>query len=124
MEPVRDPTSSRFAASSDRLGSPLAQAAIGKDLGPVDNAIEYSIVVGDLAGDVTNADLMGVFHNPDPGYVTIPSPGSSPPFIHAAMQRSWLTRWNEGDEEGRGRGEKGEVDPVSACMEANNRGEG
>jgi len=76
---------------TDWADSPLAQAAIGKDLGPVDNAIEYSIV-GDLAGGVTNADLMGVFRNPDPGYVTIPSPGSSPPSIHAAMQRSWLAR--------------------------------
>jgi hypothetical protein len=51
----------------DWADSPLAQTAIGKELGPVDNAIEYSIFVGDLAGDVTNADLMNVFRNPNLG---------------------------------------------------------
>jgi len=51
----------------DWADSPIAQAAIGKELGPVDNAIEYSIFVGDLAGDVTNADLMNVFRNPNLG---------------------------------------------------------
>lgn len=51
----------------DWADSPLAQTAIGKEIGPVDNAIEYSIFVGDLAGDVTNADLMNVFRNPNLG---------------------------------------------------------
>jgi hypothetical protein len=36
-----------------------SQAAIGKEPGT-----EYSIFVGDLAGDVTNADLMNAFRNP------------------------------------------------------------
>jgi hypothetical protein len=47
--------------------SPLAQATIGKELGPVDNATMYSIIVGDLGGDVTNADLMNVFRNRNRG---------------------------------------------------------
>ena len=39
-----------------RASSPFAQAAIGKgkELGPVENAIEYSIFAGDFAGDVTH----------------------------------------------------------------------
>jgi len=32
---------------------------------PVDNTTGYSIVPGDLAGDVTDADFMNVFRNPN-----------------------------------------------------------
>ncbi|KIM20035.1 hypothetical protein M408DRAFT_82638 [Serendipita vermifera MAFF 305830] len=42
-------------------------SAIGRDPTPVDSAIEYSIFVGDIAADVTNADLMNVFRNPNLG---------------------------------------------------------
>jgi hypothetical protein len=44
-----------------------AQAAVGKELGPIENAMEYSIVVGDFDGDVTNADLINFFRNPNLG---------------------------------------------------------
>ena len=65
-QPVLLPNSNH-SIKIDWADSPLAQTAIGKELGPVDNAIEYSIFVGDLAGDVTNADLMNVFRNPNLG---------------------------------------------------------
>ncbi|KAG8796539.1 RRM protein [Serendipita sp. 398] len=51
----------------DWLNSNVAKASIGRDPGPIDNAIEYSIFVGDIASDVTNADLMNVFRNPNLG---------------------------------------------------------
>jgi hypothetical protein len=35
------------------VSPPLHQATIGEEPGPVNNAIEYSIFVGDLGGDVT-----------------------------------------------------------------------
>ena len=71
--------------------SPLTQAAIGKELGPVDNAMGYSTVVGDLGGDVTNADLMNGFRNPN-----LDLRGDSPRPLpnHAAMQNLWLAGWN------------------------------
>jgi len=65
-QPILLPNSNHLI-KIDWADSPVAQAAIGKELGPVDNAIEYSIFVGDLAGDVTNADLMNVFRNPNLG---------------------------------------------------------
>ena len=46
---------------------------------PVDNAMEYSIVVGDLAGDFTNADLMRVFRNPNLGLRGDPPPPAHRP---------------------------------------------
>jgi hypothetical protein len=52
---------------SDWADSPFGQAAIGKEFGPVKNATEYSIIAGDLAGDVTNADLMDVIRNRNQG---------------------------------------------------------
>jgi hypothetical protein len=65
-QPVLLPNSNR-PIRLDWVVSPSAQAAIGKDPGPVDNAIEYSIFVGDIAADVTNSDLMNVFRNPNLG---------------------------------------------------------
>jgi hypothetical protein len=46
---------SNHSIKIDWADSRLAQAAIGKELGPVDNTIEYGIFVGDLTDDVTNA---------------------------------------------------------------------
>jgi hypothetical protein len=54
----------------------------------VDNATEYSVVVGDLDGDVTNADLMNFFRNPNLGL----RGDFIDPSIHAIIQRTWLTR--------------------------------
>jgi len=41
--------------------------------------MEYSIVVGNLAGDATNADLMNVFRNPNPDLRGDPSPPAHRP---------------------------------------------
>ena len=60
------PNSNR-AIKLDWLSSTNARVSIGRDPGPIDNAIEYSIFVGDIAADVTNADLMNVFRNPNLG---------------------------------------------------------
>ncbi len=65
-QPILLPNSNR-AIKLDWLSSASARTAIGKDPGPVDSAIEYSIFVGDIAADVTNADLMNVFRNPNLG---------------------------------------------------------
>jgi hypothetical protein len=51
----------------DWAGPSLTHAAIGKELGPVDNSIKYGIFVGDLASNVTNIGLMNVFRNPNLG---------------------------------------------------------
>jgi len=55
--------------------------------------MEYSTAVGDLAGGVTNADLVDVFRNPNLD-LRGDSPSGSSPSIYAVMQRPWLTRWN------------------------------
>ncbi|PVF99527.1 hypothetical protein CPB86DRAFT_703059 [Serendipita vermifera] len=65
-QPVLLPNSNR-PIKVDWLSSSTARSAIGKEPGPIDNAIEYSIFVGDIAADVTNADLMNVFRNPNLG---------------------------------------------------------
>jgi len=100
--------------------------------------VEYSTVVGDLAGDVTNADLMNVFrtHNLD---LQGDSPsGSSSPSHSCCNAKSMVGRMElkgkkDGDGRGRGRGrgatgetgETRETGPVSAtAVEASNRGGG
>lgn len=65
-QPILLPNSNR-PIKLDWLSSTNAKVSIGKDPGPIDNAIEYSIFVGDIAADVTNADLMNVFRNPNLG---------------------------------------------------------
>jgi hypothetical protein len=65
-QPVLLPNSNH-PVKLDWLGSNVARASMGQEPGPIDNAIEYSIFVGDIAADVTNADLMNVFRNPNLG---------------------------------------------------------
>jgi hypothetical protein len=65
-QPVLLPNSNH-PVKLDWLGSNAARASMGQEPGPIDNAIEYSIFVGDIAADVTNADLMNVFRNPNLG---------------------------------------------------------
>ncbi|KAG8805437.1 RRM protein, partial [Serendipita sp. 399] len=65
-QPILLPNSNR-PIKLDWLNSVAAKQSIGRDPGPIDNAIEYSIFVGDIASDVTNADLMNVFRNPNLG---------------------------------------------------------
>jgi len=48
--------------------------------------MEYSTVVGDLAGGVTNANLVDVFRNPDLDLRGDSPYGSSTPSIYAAIQ--------------------------------------
>jgi len=52
---------------TDWADSRVAQDDIENELGRVDDAIEYSIFVHDLAGDVINAHLMGVFRGSNLG---------------------------------------------------------
>jgi len=56
--------------------------------------MEYSAVVGDPAGGVTNADLVDIFRNPNLDLRGDSPYGSSSPSIYTAIQRPWLTRWN------------------------------
>ena len=106
---------------------PLAQAAIGKGLGAVHNAIEYSIVVGDLSGYVINAGLMGAFRDRNPGL----GGDSFPPLIalsHSCcnakvmVDSMELKAKRDGDGTGTG-GRDGSGFCYHSCMEANNRGD-
>jgi len=77
---LRDATSSRFAVSSGRLGWLSSRPGSSwKGAWPVESAIECSTAVGDLTGDVTNADLMNVFRKPNLG-LRGDSPGLVAPF--------------------------------------------
>ena len=91
---MRDPTSSRFAASLGQLGWPPLAGSYWKRARPIDNTMEYNTVVGDHAGGVTHADLVNVFRNPNLDLRGDSPYGPSSPSIYAAIQRPWLTRWN------------------------------